>query len=163
VGGGGSSGGTGGTGGGTGGTGGGTTTGGTTTGGGTTTIEPGLQAQLAQLYPDGNVTSDDDWSFLLTYYDEETLNAAGFHHDAQADAATPGGTPNYNPTDAELQNADIDMESVLALGYGPISEARLSELVDSGEVIMYVQDGKIRFRRATPAPTPWAPGAAFGV
>ena len=126
-------------------------------------IDAGLQAQLAQLYPDGNVTSDDDWSYLLTLYDEATLNAAGYHHGAQADATTQGGTPNMNPTDAELQDADIDMQSILWLGYGPISEARLSELVDSGEVGYYLQDGKIKFyRKFMPAATPWAQGAAFG-
>lgn len=133
------SGGTGGTGGGTGGTGGGT--GGT---GGTGGIDAGLAAQLAQLYPDGNVTNADDWNYLLSLYDEATLAAAGYHYGA---ANQQTNTPNVNPTAADLQGADIDMTSVLNLGYGPISEARLSELIDSGEVEMYVENGKIRFRR----------------
>ena len=43
----------------------------------------------------------------------------------------------------------IDTASVTALGYGPISAAKLDELVAKGEVIEYVADGKIKFRKAT--------------
>lgn len=48
-------------------------------------------------------------------------------------------TSNSNPT--------IDMNSVLALGYGPISEKRLDELVRSGEVEEYTMGGKIMFKK----------------
>ncbi len=41
----------------------------------------------------------------------------------------------------------MDMASVLALGYGPISAERLSELVDSGAVEKYADGGVWRFRR----------------
>lgn len=44
----------------------------------------------------------------------------------------------------------IDKSSVTALGYGPISRAHLEELVDSGEVEMYVDSatGLIKFRKS---------------
>ena len=42
----------------------------------------------------------------------------------------------------------IDMDSVLALGYGAISPSKLSELVASGKVIKYVENGKIKFKKA---------------
>lgn len=45
-------------------------------------------------------------------------------------------------------NADIDMDSVLALGYGPISEKKLAELVASGEVVEYTMGGKTKFKKA---------------
>lgn len=45
-------------------------------------------------------------------------------------------------------NADIDMDSVLALGYGPISEKKLAELVASGEVVEYTMNGKTMFKKA---------------
>ena len=51
-----------------------------------------------------------------------------------------GGTRSSSPT--------IDMNSVLALGYGPISEARLSQLVDQGLVEQYVSGNKIKFRKS---------------
>ena len=44
--------------------------------------------------------------------------------------------------------ATIDMKSVLALGYGPISEAKLSSLVDQGIVEQYTSGGKIKFRKS---------------
>ena len=43
-------------------------------------------------------------------------------------------------------NAQIDMASVLGLGYGPISEAKLAVLVNNGRVIEYQEDGKIKFK-----------------
>lgn len=42
----------------------------------------------------------------------------------------------------------IDMASVTALGLGPISAAKLDELVASGRVISYVEDGKRKFKAA---------------
>ena len=45
----------------------------------------------------------------------------------------------------------IDMNSVLALGYGPISEAKLASLVKSGVVEQYTSGGKTKFRK-----TPYA-------
>ena len=41
----------------------------------------------------------------------------------------------------------VDMASVLALGYGPISAEKLSELVESGAVEKYADGGVWRFRR----------------
>lgn len=45
-------------------------------------------------------------------------------------------------------SAEIDMQSVLALGYGPISAAKLSSLVDSGVIEQYTSGGKIKFRKS---------------
>ena len=42
----------------------------------------------------------------------------------------------------------IDMNSVLALGYGPISESKLNSLVQSGQVEQYVSGNKIKFRKS---------------
>ena len=43
----------------------------------------------------------------------------------------------------------IDMNSVLALGYGPISVSRLNELVSQGLVEQYVSGNKIKFRKTS--------------
>lgn len=45
-----------------------------------------------------------------------------------------------------LSNVEVDMNSVLALGFGPISESRLDELVQSGIVQEYVSGNKIKFK-----------------
>lgn len=41
----------------------------------------------------------------------------------------------------------VDMKSVLALGYGPISESKLADLVDKGIAIPYEENGKIKFKK----------------
>ena len=43
----------------------------------------------------------------------------------------------------------IDMISVLELGYGPISEAKLKQLVQSGQVEQYTSGNKIKFRKSS--------------
>lgn len=48
----------------------------------------------------------------------------------------------------ESDNAKVDMQSVLNLGLGPISASRLNDLVSSGQVIEYVQDGKLKYKRS---------------
>ena len=42
----------------------------------------------------------------------------------------------------------IDMTSVLELGYGPISEAKLNQLVKSGQVVQYTSGNKIKFKKS---------------
>lgn len=53
-----------------------------------------------------------------------------------------GAGDNY-----EMENAEVDMASVLELGYGPISASRLNQLEAQGEIESYVENGKIKFRR----------------
>ena len=53
------------------------------------------------------------------------------------------------------------MNSVIQLGYGPISEARLAELVASGEVEMYQEGNVIRFKKAEQPQTPNLPGSSL--
>lgn len=58
----------------------------------------------------------------------------------------PSGGTNKNPT--------VDMKSVLALGYGPISASRLNELVSSGQVIETEKNGVLTYKRvSTPKKT----------
>lgn len=53
-----------------------------------------------------------------------------------------------NTTTAKNEAPTIDMNSVLALGYGPISTAKLSSLVEQGIIEQYVVGNKIKFRKA---------------
>lgn len=57
--------------------------------------------------------------------------------------------------DDVFEDATVDMNSVIQLGYGPISEAELAALVASGEIEMYQEGNIIRFKKAD---TPQAPG-----
>ena len=63
--------------------------------------------------------------------------------------------------DAGSGDATVDMNSVIQLGYGPISEARLAELVASGEVEMYQEGNVIRFKKAEQPQTPNLPGSSL--
>lgn len=47
----------------------------------------------------------------------------------------------------------VDMDSVLALGRGPISEKELDKLVSNGVVEEYVEGGKLKFRYKTVSPS----------
>jgi hypothetical protein len=49
----------------------------------------------------------------------------------------------------------VDEKSVSALGYGPISASRLDELVTSGKVIEYEQNGKLKYKRASTKKAPY--------
>ena len=49
---------------------------------------------------------------------------------------------------AKSKEPEIDMSSVLSLGYGPISASRLNELVSQGLVEKYVSNGKTKFRKS---------------
>lgn len=75
-----------------------------------------------------------------------------------------GGTKSSN-TEVQLEETKgntvsddggltVDMNSVLALGYGPISESRLNELVASGEVREVVKGNKITFEKVEKPSTP---------
>lgn len=61
-----------------------------------------------------------------------------------------GGGGKKRTTEAEepVQGADtpVDLNSVLALGLGSISAAKLQELINTGQVEEYIEDGKRRYR-----------------
>ena len=46
----------------------------------------------------------------------------------------------------ESAGLEVDMGSVIALGYGPISASKLDSLVSSGQVVEYVDNGKLKYR-----------------
>lgn len=48
-------------------------------------------------------------------------------------------------------NLTVDMNSVLSLGYGPISAARLNSLISQGLVEEYESGGKLKYRKSAPA------------
>lgn len=70
---------------------------------------------------------------------------------AKIENATTGGrgyrrgNKNANAASSSLK---VDMDSVLALGYGPISESTLNQLVSSGQVEEYVSNGTLKFRKS---------------
>lgn len=59
---------------------------------------------------------------------------------------------------SENKKLTIDQDSVLALGYGPISESKLNELVKSGEIKEVIDGNVIRFVKVN---KPSVPGTSY--
>jgi hypothetical protein len=76
-------------------------------------------------------------------------------------SGSSGGSSSKNPVWAFIANAKnkktsgstssgkatVDMQSILNLGKGPISATTLNNLVESGQVEEYEEDGKLKFRK----------------
>ena len=56
---------------------------------------------------------------------------------------------SVNKSSNKSSEPTVDMASVTALGYGPISASKLNSLVASGQVIEYEENGKLKYKRAT--------------
>ena len=88
----------------------------------------------------GVVTSQQDWDALVDLYGEDTLKAMGYSLNLGADSAASDSALDDSALD------DINQASILALGLGPISYSRLEELVETGDVITYTQNGELSVR-----------------
>ena len=88
----------------------------------------------------------------------KVLEAYEYYYGAPYAAAEPTPAGAYGPAKQPAPGSDapdtdagtdlpVDQSSVLALGYGPISAERLSELIAEGAVESYESDGLLRFRR----------------
>ena len=87
----------------------------------------------------GRVTSEADWNALVAAYGEDTLRAAGYTY------AGSGGE------DSGYSLSDLNTNSVLQLGIGPISYQTVEQLVEQGKVEAYTDsNGNLSVR--------WMPG-----
>ncbi len=80
--------------------------------------------------------------------------AGGGSGGSSSSKKTKSGGKKVGPDDDNNENdkwAQIDMSSVLALGYGPISYERLEQLESSGQIFRREKDGRIYFY---PSPSP---------
>lgn len=66
---------------------------------------------------------------------------------SKANAAGPGINKNQKPSLPKQKQPTVDMQSVLALGYGPISTSRLNQLIKDGIVTEYEQNGKLKYKK----------------
>ena len=65
---------------------------------------------------------------------------------ARNDYATTQSTSKATTSSATSKNYPINMQSVLALGYGPISSSYLAKLQSQGKVTSYVKNGQTYFK-----------------
>lgn len=82
-------------------------------------------------------------------YSSKSGSSAGNYHAATNNQTIPYSTPkqssNSNPT--------VNMQSVLALGYGPLSESELAKKVKSGDVTFTVKNGQYYYSRVVKMPS----------
>ena len=88
----------------------------------------------------GKVSSKEDWDLLVATYGEDALRAAGYTY-------TGGG--NDSGGDEGYSLSDLNTNSVLQLGIGPISYQTVEQLVEEGKVEAHTDsNGKLSVRWA---------------
>ena len=118
------------------------------TGGSTGTSAASAAMQRANANQ-GRVTSEADWNALVAAYGEDTLRAAGYTYAGSGggdsgDSSSSGGDSGYSLS-------DLNTNSVLQLGIGPISYQTVEQLVEQGKVEAYTDsNGNLSVR--------WMPG-----
>lgn len=98
----------------------------------------------------GRVTSEADWNALVAAYGEDTLRAAGYTY-AGSGGGSSGGDSSSSGRDSGYSLSDLNTNSVLQLGIGPISYQTVEQLVEQGKVEAYTDsNGNLSVR--------WMPG-----
>lgn len=98
----------------------------------------------------GRVTSEADWNALVAAYGEDTLRAAGYTY-AGSGGGRSGGDSSSSGGDSGYSLSDLNTNSVLQLGIGPISYQTVEQLVEQGKVEAYTDsNGNLSVR--------WMPG-----
>lgn len=96
----------------------------------------------------GRVTSEADWNALVAAYGEDTLKAAGYTYTGSGGRGNSGGN---SKGDGGYSLSDLNTNSVLQLGIGPISYQTVEQLVEQGKVEAYTDgNGRLSVR--------WMPG-----
>ena len=96
----------------------------------------------------GRVTSEADWNALVAAYGEDTLKAAGYTYTGSGGRGNSGGN---SKGDDGYSLSDLNTNSVLQLGIGPISYQTVEQLVEQGKVEAYTDgNGRLSVR--------WMPG-----
>lgn len=119
------------------------------TGGSTGTSAASAAMQRANANQ-GRVTSEADWNALVAAYGEDTLRAAGYTY-AGSGGGSSGGDSGSSGEDSGYSLSDLNTNSVLQLGIGPISYQTVEQLVEQGKVEAYTDsNGNLSVR--------WMPG-----
>lgn len=119
------------------------------TGGSTGTSAASAAMQRANANQ-GRVTSEADWNALVAAYGEDTLRAAGYTY-AGSGGGSSSGDRSSSGEDGGYSLSDLNTNSVLQLGIGPISYQTVEQLVEQGKVEAYTDsNGNLSVR--------WMPG-----
>lgn len=116
-----------------------------------TMLQAGLMPDSSTLAAAGISTAD-----ALAMQKQTAQPTTGSSSNSSAKSSSSSVKTNSKNTASknELENAEIDMQSVLALGYGPINEDYLYQLEQEGKIKSYLQNGKIKFQLVGDNKTP---------
>lgn len=116
---------------------------------GTDTTPVNELTSVLQTYPDGVITDAADWDYLVQRYGEDNLRAAGITNGSTGGSS--GGDSGSSGGDSGYSLSDLNTNSVLQLGIGPISYQTVEQLVEQGKVEAYTDsNGNLSVR--------WMPG-----
>ena len=124
---------------------------GASSGGGSSSGGGGTDGNFYQSLQDQGASTKGDAYILLLgmgYSSTEAEKLASYFMDWMENKNNRGDPILDDPS------LTVDMQSVLSLGYGPISAEALAELEKRGEVERYLDGNLIKFRRTTPMPAP---------
>ena len=124
---------------------------GTSSGGGSSSGGGGTDGNFYQSLQDQGASTKGDAYILLLgmgYSSTEAEKLASYFMDWMENKNNRGDPILDDPS------LTVDMQSVLSLGYGPISAEALAELEKRGEVERYLDGNLIKFRRTTSMPAP---------
>lgn len=129
---------------------GGSSGGGSSSTGGSTGTSAASAAKQRANANQGRVTSEADWNALVAAYGEDTLRAAGYTY-AGSGGGSSSGDRSSSGEDSGYSLSDLNTNSVLQLGIGPISYQTVEQLVEQGKVEAYTDsNGNLSVR--------WMPG-----
>lgn len=116
---------------------------------GTDTTPVNELTSVLQTYPDGVITDAADWDYLVQRYGEDNLRAAGITNGSGGGSSS--GDRSSSGEDSGYSLSDLNTNSVLQLGIGPISYQTVEQLVEQGKVEAYTDsNGNLSVR--------WMPG-----
>lgn len=129
---------------------GGSSGGGSSSTGGSTGASAASAAMQRAKANQGRVTSEADWNALVAAYGEDTLRTAGYTY-AGSGGGSSSGDRSSSGEDSGYSLSDLNTNSVLQLGIGPISYQTVEQLVEQGKVEAYTDsNGNLSVR--------WMPG-----
>lgn len=98
-------------------------------------------------YPGGVVNSKDEWDAMVGLYGEDLLASAGFSYGG-SDSGNGGSSSGSTGSETGGESlSDMNTNTVLQLGIGPVSLETVEQLVEEGKVDAFTDsNGKVSVR-----------------
>lgn len=106
-------------------------------------IPANILSAMRTKYPGGVVSSKDEWDAMVGLYGEDLLESAGFSYGSSGG----GSSGNTSSKTGGESLSDMNTNTVLQLGIGPVSLETVEQLVEEGKVDAFTDsNGKVSVR-----------------